>query len=1335
MSGAGLTIQSPAGRRRKRWRLPSMIVFALVLIAGGLLYLNSESFHERVRRKVIAELELMTGGRVEVQSIRWRLLHLDFVIEGLTIHGGEAPSDAPYVHAERLAASVRFSSLFSREVGLRSLRISHPVLHLIVRPDGSTNQPRPAGSLHLGGEPTQEIFDLAVDHIEADGGELLLNERRLAFGLQGQQLSMGLTYLQQERAYDGHVSIRSLAFRYADQPPLLGDLDAAVRLQPSQANIRSLKVKMNASQLEASGTLKNYSQPDLQLKYSALFDLHDLARFGLPRELVAGRIDATGNLAYNSSRYAVNGTAAARGLEWRDGRIHVAGMNGTAAFSVDPKEIELKRVAATLLGGTVQGDATVTDWAPATRVAVPQKGRVRLKIDRVQLAQLASAISGPGMPLNRIRVAGAVTGNLDTAWTRSPANANTQALLDINPPEKLSEAEMPVTAHIRAAFHASSRTIDLAALDLATRAIRVDATGTLGSRSSQARISVNASDLQELHQVLAAFGPGTRLPITVGGHASFTGGISGTLDSASARGRLEMRDFETLRGDTDQAGRIHWDSLVADVNGNPQLLEVQNGLLRRGEAQAAVTASVSLQGSQFSPSRSRIAITAKIQNADLSDVQDFVGEKYPVAGIVTLNFRGTGVLENMRGSGDVQLRKLAIYGEPFRGFQADFNVSGQQLQFSHAVLSHNGAQISGSAGYDLKSGKFNFDLSGTNFSLADFARFELRQVSMAGTADFHASGSGTRAAPVVNGTLHVRNLVLSGEPAGDLAATGQTQGENLVIHASSNFQNSNMNIEGTVRLRDQLDSKFSARFDHLDIDAFIRGYTQLRTTGHSLIAGTVQLEGPLKRPHELKITGGIDDLAAEVETVKVRNSGPIQFSVANWILRLQEAHLVGDNTDLNARGTLQLGADHSINLRSDGHVNLKLLQTLDPELVAYGMANFDFRVNGTPASPLMTGQLSIENGGASFVDLPNGLSQINGTMVFAQDRVQIQKLTALTGGGLLQLGGFLAYRNGLYFDLTAAGKDVRLRYPPGVSASADANLRFTGSTRSSLLSGDITVTRFATNQRFDFGYYLAKTKLQGSTSLNPLLDNIRLDIHVLTTPELNVETSVAKVTGDADLHIRGTASRPAVLGRVNLAEGDVSFNGTKYHLERGDITFTNPLQIDPVVNVEMSARVRDYDVTIGLHGPLRGQLTSTFRSDPPLPSSDIPLLLAFGRTREDDLYSNNQPGQSSSDTYSNAFLGQALNSAFSDRVQRIFGASRVKIDPQFIGSENNPSARVTIEQQFSNNITFTYITNLTQSAQTVIQMEYNVNRNVSIVAVRDQNGVVGFDVQIRQRKK
>jgi translocation and assembly module TamB len=349
--------------------------------------------------------------------------------------------------------------------------------------------------------------------------------------------------------------------------------------------------------------------------------------------------------------------------------------------------------------------------------------------------------------------------------------------------------------------------------------------------------------------------------------------------------------------------------------------------------------------------------------------------------------------------------------------------------------------------------------------------------------------------------------------------------------------------------------------------------------------------------------------------------------------------------------------------------------------------------------------------------------------------LQVAQLTARTGGGVLDVTGFLTYGQTIGFNLSALGRDIRLRYPPGVSSQANAELRLTGTLQNALLSGDIIITRFGVNPQFDFSAYLARAK-QESTVPSPqsVFSHLRLDVHVTSTPELQVQTSLARITGDVDLRLRGTVTRPVVLGRVNIVEGDIYFNGTKYHLERGDVVFTNPVRIEPALDVELTTTVRDYDITLGLHGPV-DRLSTTYRSDPPLATADIVNLLAFGRTREETAVQSAQTANLP-ETASYAILNQALNAAVGSRVQKLFGVSRIKIDPQAGGAENNTAgARVTIEQQVANNLSITYITDVTRANQQIIQAEYNVNRNLSIVAVRDLNGVVAFDIRIRQRKK
>ena len=67
------------------------------------------------------------------------------------------------------------------------------------------------------------------------------------------------------------------------------------------------------------------------------------------------------------------------------------------------------------------------------------------------------------------------------------------------------------------------------------------------------------------------------------------------------------------------------------------------------------------------------------------------------------------------------------------------------------------------------------------------------------------------------------------------------------------------------------------------------------------------------------------------------------------------------------------------------------------------------------------------------------------------------------------------------------------------------------------------------------------------------------------------------------------------------------------------------------------------------------------------------------------------------------------------------------------GSNQNAAARVTVQQRVTRNMTITYVSNVGSTQEQVIQVEYNVNRNISIVALRDYNGTFGIDVKIKKR--
>jgi translocation and assembly module TamB len=96
-------------------------------------------------------------------------------------------------------------------------------------------------------------------------------------------------------------------------------------------------------------------------------------------------------------------------------------------------------------------------------------------------------------------------------------------------------------------------------------------------------------------------------------------------------------------------------------------------------------------------------------------------------------------------------------------------------------------------------------------------------------------------------------------------------------------------------------------------------------------------------------------------------------------------------------------------------------------------------------------------------------------------------------------------------------------------------------------------------------------------------------------------------------------------------------------------------------------------------------------------------------------------------------VSQAVASPVAGRLQRFFGITKLKIDLSLIGVENNPQARLTLEQQITRDITFTYITNVTNSNPQVVRVEWALNRKWSAIAVREENGLFGLDFLYKRR--
>jgi translocation and assembly module TamB len=110
-----------------------------------------------------------------------------------------------------------------------------------------------------------------------------------------------------------------------------------------------------------------------------------------------------------------------------------------------------------------------------------------------------------------------------------------------------------------------------------------------------------------------------------------------------------------------------------------------------------------------------------------------------------------------------------------------------------------------------------------------------------------------------------------------------------------------------------------------------------------------------------------------------------------------------------------------------------------------------------------------------------------------------------------------------------------------------------------------------------------------------------------------------------------------------------------------------------------------------------------------------------------------QSQQTAEQQGASALLNQAVASPVSGSLQRLFGVTKLQIDPQILGADNTPQARLMLEQQVSKDLLFTYMQDVSSSNPQIIRIEYDHSQRWTAILQRDENGEVALDIYYKKR--
>ncbi|MFB3920152.1 MAG: translocation/assembly module TamB domain-containing protein [Terriglobia bacterium] len=1302
--------------RRLLYGLGALTV--LVFLAAGIL--STPWAQGVIGRRIVTGLENLTGGKIHVASFKFNPLLLRATFHEIVLRGRESAADPPLFSAKTMVVQLHLSSLVLRKILLHSLDWDEAVIHVSTQPNGTTNVPEPLVSLL----PRMDSTDVLVERVTLARTQFYWNEQRLFLNVEAQNVAF---LLRQKGSlnYTGSLSTSELRIKSHDRPLPDIALSSEFELSPGRFKVTSFMWKCAGLRGNGSLRLTDWANPTASLSLQANGDIKGLAKsLGLP-DLRAGTVEIRSEVTYRNQVWSAEGKIETQQISLHTSSFNVDGLNFSSQFSANSREVEFPRFTASALGSVAEGHGRLVLLEPGPKFSV------RARLRGLSLAALGS-LSGASWARNP-GYSAEFSGTLDAAWTGRFRDFESAFDLRLQPQLPPSPERVPLTGLVVGRATASPDfALEIRDAQFQTARSTLSARGSVSLRQARLALHLALADLADLSPALRIFGvPPASVPVKLNSQATFTGELSGPPTRPEFRGHIEIGSFQ-FRDST-------WDRVEANVRAEPNLLEIASARLARGKSAVELTASIPLANWRLESSEP-LRILARADRAPLEGLQSALALDYPIQGLLSGRLDLIGTFGNLSGRGEALVEKGAVLGEPIDRLSAKLRIENSTWYINDVLLKKGSGGVKGHADFNPLSRALAVDLSGSHFGLAEFDALKpsgKNSPIVQGQFGFEIRGSGTLDNPNFKASWHCRGVGVNGATVGDFEGQANWQGREVRLEIRSQGETGIISLDGTALTEAEWPFELSGTYTNLRVDPWLQLLSGRKRDARVFASGTVSLRGPVKDAKRIEVSTHSQTVEVRFPSVTWKNELPVDLHYANRKLTANRFRISGPSTALEIEGSIQLGPSPALALTAQGTSDATILSILDPGIQASGRSDVKLRVGGSPEHPLLYGTISVHGANLSYADFPFRLTGLTGEVALDGDRATLRPFRGTSGGGTVDLSGFVTFADTPRFNLQAILGQVRIRYPIDLTSVLDGTLKLTGSTERAQIGGELIVRRISPGENFNWlarlGEAAATSGVKPPALASPFAPLVRLDIQVSSASPVRFETHDLRLVGEIDMHLQGTLANPVQVGTLQIISGEVVFRGNRYQLEHGYINLTNPYRTQPVLDIEARTRVQRYDLTVNVSGPLE-RIRISYRSDPPLPTSEIVSLLAFGYASQEEMATQtNQPVQT---VGASALLSQALSTGVSGRIQRLFGVSRIKVDPNLGGlGYTAGGARVTVEQQMTRDLTLTYVTTTTTSQQRIIQFEWNISDRISLLGLRDQNGILGMELKFRQRFK
>lgn len=1027
-----------------------------------------------------------------------------------------------------------------------------------------------------------------------------------------------------------------------------------------------------------------------------------------------------------------------------------------AAIVATSDQIQVNNFVAEALDGRASGNATISLRKNGASV-------VNADFTNFDIGGLITIAAGRALP-----IASKATGKANLTFTGSDlANATGSVTAQLVAAPATS-AETSLAGDV--AITADHGVFQIQRVNLQTAATTLTASGQFSIDQAVSNLNVNvaSTDASELQRLVISSGAFSDLEeqfrtygIDLGGRLAFNGMLTGALKDPIINGHAELGSLSMNQRELG--------SLTANISSTATEMRVTEGRL----------AQASGGGAQFSlvvprTGKDNASVDATLDRMNLGNLvaafpfspqtRDQIGDTQgEVSGTVHI----TGMPDAMSGVADIRSSQGRLAGEPLQGLTAHATFTGSSVDVDKVDLNFNAGHITASGKYDLKTKAFDLTASGDRIQLERLEQLANRPnlPEIAGIAtikSLHATGVGSDVTSyVISFDAETSDIIVNGKPAGRVAIVGRTENKQLTatLTSSALFGDQPQVINARVDLsQEKLPAVIESNMNGANITQVLRIFVPSdvvvngRATGNLKLSGDLLDEDGYPTIHGLTGNATFSEISINVgepgQQITLAAAEPVVIQVTPDAVVFHDSHFTGTQTNVTIGGALATNTGGRNTLAINGRVNLRILSLFSPDLFSSGIADLAVNVGGTYENQRVTGQASVDGATVSVYlgDQRVTLSNLHGSILFNAHQAQIDKpLEGTIGGGKFSVTGG-AQLNGFdisQFLFNVNGTGLTLNYPQDFRSTLDATLEVRGTRQVQFISGDVRVRRAEYTKDIELAELINQrpppTLEEGSEftfAQTANFDKLRVE----GRNALIMRNNVGDVVASLSLQLDGPVKDPIIEGRITATRGTLNFRNNPYEITRGLIYLPARLDADPILNIEAQAVIRGYRVTAMIEGPLSHPTTSV-GAEPSLPQADVVSLILTGTLTSSE-QNTSVLAQSGLGTAASLLTDALINAPISRATNKLFGLSRLEINPVISSTNSAPTARLTAARRITKDMTITYSTNIASDPNQVLSVEYRVSNRMSFVAQYEQgsnrnlatrNNNYSFEIRFRKR--